>query len=176
METDPRKLRPSELCRLLNSTPLGEVINDRQLRRHRTRAGLRIGDARHVDLVRYVAWLVHVRHDPKPQPDSRVVSRRANRMDPFLRRSETAGQTKRPAGDQSATQHRGRPAHAQKPALPAFREAPPAATKLAAIRRRPVPVPGRRIASPPPVPEAPSSNAHGADPVRSSAVGLPPLP
>ena len=60
---DPRKLRPSELCRLLNSTPLGEVINERQLYRHRTRAGFRIGDGRHVDLFRYVAWLVEVRHD-----------------------------------------------------------------------------------------------------------------
>jgi hypothetical protein len=68
MATDPRKLRPSELCRLLNSTPLGEVINERQLHRHRTRAGLRIGDARHVDLVRYVAWLVEVRHAPRPDP------------------------------------------------------------------------------------------------------------
>lgn len=65
MATDPRKLRPSEMCRLLNSTPLGEVIDQRQLSRHRTRAGLRIGDARHVDLVRYVAWLVQVRHAPK---------------------------------------------------------------------------------------------------------------
>jgi hypothetical protein len=54
---------------LLNSTPLGEVINERQLHRHRTRAGLRIGDARHVDLVRYVAWLIQVRHAPRPQPD-----------------------------------------------------------------------------------------------------------
>jgi hypothetical protein len=67
--TDPRKLRPSELCRLLNSTPLGEVINERQLHRHRTRAGMRIGDARHVDLLRYVAWLVELRHAPKAEPD-----------------------------------------------------------------------------------------------------------
>jgi hypothetical protein len=66
---DPRKLRPGELCRLLNSTPLGEVIHERQLHRHRTRAGLRIGDARHVDLVRYVAWLVQVRHAPGPGPN-----------------------------------------------------------------------------------------------------------
>jgi len=64
--TDPRRLRPSELCRLLNSTSLGEVIGERQLHRHRTRAGLRIGDARHVDLLRYVAWLVSIRHAPKP--------------------------------------------------------------------------------------------------------------
>ncbi len=68
MANDPRKLRPSELCRLLNSTPLGEVINERQLHRHRTRAGLRIGDARHVDLLRYVAWLFAERHAPKPEP------------------------------------------------------------------------------------------------------------
>lgn len=60
--TDPRQLRPSELCRILNSTPLGEVISERQLYRHRTRAGLRIGDGRHVDLLRYVAWLVSQRH------------------------------------------------------------------------------------------------------------------
>jgi hypothetical protein len=68
--TDPRRLRPTELCRLLNSTPLGEVISERQLHRQRTRAGLRIGDARHVDLVRYVAWLVHLRHAPRPEPNN----------------------------------------------------------------------------------------------------------
>ncbi len=66
MATDPRKLRPSELCRLLNSTPLGEVINERQLHRHRSRAGMRIGDGRHVDLLRYIAWLIQIRHEPKP--------------------------------------------------------------------------------------------------------------
>jgi hypothetical protein len=66
--TDPRKLRPSELCRLLNSTPLGEVINERQLHRHRTRAGMRIGDARFIDLLRYTAWLVEERHKPLPAP------------------------------------------------------------------------------------------------------------
>jgi hypothetical protein len=64
---DPRNLKPSELCRLLNSTPLGEVISDRQLYRHRTRAGYRIGDGRNLDLLRYSAWLVHVRHEPKPE-------------------------------------------------------------------------------------------------------------
>jgi len=64
---DPRNLRPSELCRLLNSTPLGEVIGERQLYRHRTRAGFRVGDGKHVDLFRYVAWLVHVRHEPRPE-------------------------------------------------------------------------------------------------------------
>ncbi len=50
MPIDPRQLRPNELVRLLNSTPLGEVIGERQLLRHRSRAGFRIGDGRHVDL------------------------------------------------------------------------------------------------------------------------------
>lgn len=71
---DPRKLRPSELCRLLNSTPLGEVINERQLHRHRTRGGLRIGDGRHVDLVRYVAWLVQIRHAARPRTETQPSS------------------------------------------------------------------------------------------------------
>ena len=69
MPIDPRHLRPSELVRLLNSTPLGEVISERQLLRHRSRAGFRIGDERHVDLFRYVAWLVNLRHEPRPEPD-----------------------------------------------------------------------------------------------------------
>ena len=69
MAIDPRRLKPSELCRLLNSTPLGEVITERQLYRHRTRAGFRIGDGKHVDLLRYAAWLLHVRHEPKPESD-----------------------------------------------------------------------------------------------------------
>jgi len=54
---DPRKLKPTDLVRLLNSTPLGEVINERQLHRHRARAGFRIGDGRTLDLLRYAAWL-----------------------------------------------------------------------------------------------------------------------
>ena len=69
MAIDPRKLRPSDLCRLLNSTPLGEVISERQLYRHRSRAGFRIGDGKTVDLLRYVAWFVHERHALKPEPD-----------------------------------------------------------------------------------------------------------
>jgi len=64
---DPRQLTPTELTRLLNSTPLGAVIDERQLRRHRNRAGFRIGDSRHVDLFRYVAWLVWERHNPAPK-------------------------------------------------------------------------------------------------------------
>jgi len=66
---DPRKLKPTQLVQLLNSTPLGEVASERTLYRHRARAGLRIGDGRTVDLLRYVAWLVLERHRPRPEPD-----------------------------------------------------------------------------------------------------------
>jgi hypothetical protein len=59
---DPRQLRPTELCRLLNSTPLGEVVKQRQMQEHRVQAGLRIGTHKHVDLFRYVVWLVQERH------------------------------------------------------------------------------------------------------------------
>lgn|GEM_PF-1619847 len=38
MPIDPRRLRPSELCRLVNSTPLGTVLDERQLHRHRHQA------------------------------------------------------------------------------------------------------------------------------------------
>ena len=65
MAIDPRNLRPGELCRLLNSTPLGTVINERQLYRHRNRAGYRLGDGNRVDLLRYVAWLVEEVHRPR---------------------------------------------------------------------------------------------------------------
>jgi hypothetical protein len=70
MAIDPRHLRPTELVRLLNSTPLGEVLSERQLLRHRSRAGFRIGDDHHIDLFRYVAWLVSVRHEPAEESDA----------------------------------------------------------------------------------------------------------
>ncbi len=69
MAIDVRQLRPSMLTRMLNSTPLGEVISERQLRRHRNRAGYRIGDEKHVDLLRYAAWLVWSRHNPEPEKE-----------------------------------------------------------------------------------------------------------
>ena len=53
MATDPRRLPPGDLCRLLNSTPLGAVIHERRLYRHRTRAGLRLCAGRHIDLLKY---------------------------------------------------------------------------------------------------------------------------
>ncbi|QDT62400.1 Phage terminase large subunit (GpA) [Stieleria bergensis] len=80
MANDPRKLKPSECCRLLNSTPLGTVINERQLHRHRVEAGNRIGDGRHVDLLAYADWLHEKRHAPKP----------VSHVDPYAKLKESA--------------------------------------------------------------------------------------
>ena len=65
MAFDPKHLKPADVVRLLNSTPQGAVIDERQLYRHRMRAGFKIGDGRYVDLFRYVAWLTHDRHAPR---------------------------------------------------------------------------------------------------------------
>jgi hypothetical protein len=67
MAIDPRNLRPMELCWLLNSTSFGAVISERQLYRHRNRAGYRLGDGNRVDLLRYVAWLLEEAHRPQPE-------------------------------------------------------------------------------------------------------------
>ena len=61
-----RQLRPIELCRLLNSTPLGEVIGEREVYRHRTRAGFRIGNGNRIDLFRYANWLIELHNTPRP--------------------------------------------------------------------------------------------------------------
>lgn len=69
MANDIQKMKPSACCRTLNSTPLGTVINERQLYRYRTEAGIRIGDGTHVDLLKFTAWLIEKRHSPKPPVD-----------------------------------------------------------------------------------------------------------
>lgn len=74
MAVDPRKidplsLSPTQLVRLLNSTPLGPVIDAAALHRQRNEAGLRIaadGDGNRLNLVKYVAWLARKRDEPTP--------------------------------------------------------------------------------------------------------------
>jgi len=80
-------LRAGELCRLLNSTPLGECLGERQLHRHRTRAGLRIGasgDHTRIDLLRYAAWLFDEHHHPRNgaavEPESYESQRERTRL------------------------------------------------------------------------------------------------
>ena len=69
MAIEARRLKPAELVRLLNSTPLGAVLDERTFYRHRMKAGYRVGDGRHVDLFRYAAWLADERHGPRPVRD-----------------------------------------------------------------------------------------------------------
>ncbi len=68
VDHDPRRMRPSRLIRLLNSTPLGAVLDERRLYRHRMTAGARVGDARSIDLIRYAAWLFDRLPEPEPGP------------------------------------------------------------------------------------------------------------
>ncbi|HEV56534.1 MAG TPA: hypothetical protein ENN87_03435 [Phycisphaerales bacterium] len=109
MAIDPRTLRPVDLARLLNSTPLGQVIDERQLYRHRMRAGFRIGDGRHVDLFRYVAWLVDQRHAPRPErapaADYEALKERA------AARNRALSQAGRDIGELPAVVEPGRKAH-----------------------------------------------------------------
>ncbi len=62
MALDSRNLTPMRFARLLNSTPLGTVITEGQLYRLRTRGGYRIGDDRHIDLLRATAYMAAERH------------------------------------------------------------------------------------------------------------------
>jgi len=57
------ELRPREFIRLLNATALGNVIDDRCWRRHRRCAGSRFCQARRVNLLGFLAWLVERRHN-----------------------------------------------------------------------------------------------------------------
>lgn len=70
MAMDLRALSPTELVRLLNSTPAGTVVNAAKVHRQMNEAGLRItasGDPRKVNLIKYVAWLARQRDKPAPQ-------------------------------------------------------------------------------------------------------------
>jgi hypothetical protein len=72
MPTDLRHLRPTDAVQLLNSTALGPVMHERRLYRHRTRAGLRVGNGRTLDLFRYIAWAVDRLRDPITSADSQA--------------------------------------------------------------------------------------------------------
>lgn len=91
---NPRQLKPAVLARLLNSLGQGEVINERQLRRHRNRAGYTIGDAKTVDLFRYAAWLTLEYHKPKDEPATyeEIKRRQAERNAELVRAAQDIGE------------------------------------------------------------------------------------
>jgi len=66
-----RRMLPTELARILNSTPLGAVTTGPRVRRHVEQAGFRVGDGRTVDLLRYAAWLFDRCHGPRAVPPVR---------------------------------------------------------------------------------------------------------
>ena len=61
MATDPPATAPRRTLPAAELHPLGEDLAERPLQRHRTRAGLRIGDGERVDLPEYTARLVGLR-------------------------------------------------------------------------------------------------------------------
>lgn len=75
---DPRNLKPGELLRTLNSTPLGQVLSELKLRGHRARAGARFerADGKRIDLLRYAAWLASTRHAVASTPQPPTTLRR----------------------------------------------------------------------------------------------------
>jgi hypothetical protein len=92
--TNPRRLKPTVLARLLNSAGRGEVISERQLRRHRNRAGYTIGDAATVDLFGYAAWLTLEYFKPRDEPLSyeEVKRRQAERNAELVSSAQDIGE------------------------------------------------------------------------------------
>jgi hypothetical protein len=71
MAIDTRQLSPTDLVRMLNSTPLGLVTSIHKVNRQMNAAGYRIGDGKRINLLRYVAWLARERDKPQPpKPDN----------------------------------------------------------------------------------------------------------
>lgn len=95
MAIDPRSLRPHDLAQLLNSTPFGTVIEERQIYRHRSQAGFRIGDGKRIDFLRYLAWIFDQRQATR-EPDSEMptVNERSSRAE-YERKKAYAGERSR---------------------------------------------------------------------------------
>ena len=70
MALDYKQLSPTQLVRLMNSTPLGTVLSSARLHRQMNQAGMRIGDGKTIHLIRYVSWLVQQLEAPRPAPMS----------------------------------------------------------------------------------------------------------
>ena len=72
-----QKLSQADTTRLLNSTPLGTVLGESQLRRHLQRAGYRITSdqsGKTINLLKYVAWLIDERVAAKERAVARANS------------------------------------------------------------------------------------------------------
>ena len=84
MKAGLRNLRPSDALRILNSGRLGAVTTDRLLRADHDLAGRKIGDSHRIDAVRYAAWLLSQRRQPRAtlaQPPARATRSYEERRD-----------------------------------------------------------------------------------------------
>jgi hypothetical protein len=85
--SDPRKLKPGQLLQVLNSTPMGSVLDDRRLRQLRASDGLKFGDGKTIDIVRFIGHLAGKRHlspdapaeDPRDNDASDAYQRKKDR-------------------------------------------------------------------------------------------------
>lgn len=71
---NPSSMRPIEVARLLNSTPLGFVLPQARLYRDFNRVGFRIAAAdnpRNINLLKYIAYLYDRKHTPESSPGGR---------------------------------------------------------------------------------------------------------
>ncbi|NLT14736.1 MAG: hypothetical protein GXY05_10395 [Clostridiales bacterium] len=77
---NPNKMPPASATRVLNSTPLGQVLGERQIYRHLQQAGYRIaGDAegKTVNLVKYAAWLADKKKEKRDKDEKGGKSQRS---------------------------------------------------------------------------------------------------
>jgi hypothetical protein len=65
MAIDVNNLSQSEFLQLINHTPLGVVLDRPKLRRQMDVAAYRIGDGKHINMVRYVSWLARELEKPR---------------------------------------------------------------------------------------------------------------
>ena len=77
MPLDIGKLTPTELIRLVNSTPLGPVLSPTKVNRQMNQGGYRIGDGRRIHLAKYVSWLARGLDKPKASKQSVADARAA---------------------------------------------------------------------------------------------------
>ena len=78
MAVNPIRFKPTEILRLLNSTPVGTVANERLLRRHRDAAGMNISDdaGQTVNIFKYAAWLTRRWLERDENPRRHTTARR----------------------------------------------------------------------------------------------------
>ena len=85
MPMNPHALKPAELARLMNSTPLGETTSAPRVYRQRDQGGLRIGDGSTIDLIRYSAWLFHGWHERRADSRREMSREERHRLDEAAR-------------------------------------------------------------------------------------------